>query len=195
GTDDRSDGPGGWPSCLQQMLRHDNEMVAGWNDEIDTILIFAGLFSAILTAFSVESYKLLQQDPEQTSTDLLAQISLQLQSFSLNPAFANSTHTPSLKRTHIPVSAVRINSLWFTSLVLGLVSALTAIFARQWLREYAHWQLSSSRDSVRIRQFRHDGLMSWRVPTVMYAISILLQIAVVLFLVGLVDFLWTLNRI
>ncbi|EIN04140.1 hypothetical protein PUNSTDRAFT_25563, partial [Punctularia strigosozonata HHB-11173 SS5] len=99
--------------------------------------------------------------------------------------------------------AMRINSLRFTSLVLSLTSALTAIFARQWLREYVPWQLSlpkdkqlsSPRESVRLRQFRHNGLVRWRVPAVMNAISILLQMAVVLFLAGLVDFIWTLNRI
>ncbi|EIN04139.1 hypothetical protein PUNSTDRAFT_21034, partial [Punctularia strigosozonata HHB-11173 SS5] len=69
-----------WETCLEEMLRHDTKMVEDWNDEINTILILAGLFSAVLTAFTVESYQLLQQDPEQESADTLSQISLQLES-------------------------------------------------------------------------------------------------------------------
>ncbi|EIN04152.1 hypothetical protein PUNSTDRAFT_26885, partial [Punctularia strigosozonata HHB-11173 SS5] len=194
---------GGWATCLEEMLRYDKKMIEDWNDEINTILIFAGLFSAVLTAFTVESYQMLQQDPEQASAVTLSQISLQLESFSVNPAFINSTYIPSPRTTSIAEAATRINSLWFTSLVLSLTSALTAIFARQWLREYVPWHLaipkekhlSSPRETVRLRQFRHDGLVRWRVPAVMNAISIFLQMAVVLFLAGLTEFVWTLNRI
>ncbi|KAF8899338.1 hypothetical protein BD779DRAFT_1431892, partial [Infundibulicybe gibba] len=41
----------------------DKEFCGGWNSEIDSLLTFAGLFSAVVTAFTVESYKLLQPIP------------------------------------------------------------------------------------------------------------------------------------
>ncbi|TBU22081.1 hypothetical protein BD311DRAFT_676896, partial [Dichomitus squalens] len=40
--------------------KYSDEMVKRWNEEIDTLLVCAGLFSAILTAFNVQSYLLLQ---------------------------------------------------------------------------------------------------------------------------------------
>ena len=55
----------------------------------------AGLFSAILTAFIVEAYKLLQPDSAALSTQVLLQISQQLTSLSVNNGFINSTFTPS----------------------------------------------------------------------------------------------------
>ncbi|KAJ7222981.1 hypothetical protein B0H12DRAFT_291870 [Mycena haematopus] len=49
-----------------------------WRSDMDGLLIFAGLFSAILTAFLIESYKTLSPDSGDTTVLLLAQISLQL---------------------------------------------------------------------------------------------------------------------
>ncbi|KAI0323690.1 hypothetical protein GY45DRAFT_1212321, partial [Cubamyces sp. BRFM 1775] len=40
---------------------HDSSMER-WKSELDTLLVYAGLFSAVLTAFNVESYRLLQPD-------------------------------------------------------------------------------------------------------------------------------------
>ncbi|KAF8164660.1 hypothetical protein BJ912DRAFT_255367 [Pholiota molesta] len=34
-----------------------------WKDEVQNLLIFAGLFSAVVTAFVIESYKFLQPSP------------------------------------------------------------------------------------------------------------------------------------
>ena len=46
----------------------------------------AGLFSAILTAFNVQSYILLQPASPDPTLAVLQQISLQLNSFSVNPS-------------------------------------------------------------------------------------------------------------
>lgn len=94
-----------------------------------------------------------------------------------------------------PASAVRINAFWFSSLVCSLISALLGILVKQWLREYLQFGLTSPRDLVRMRQFRFVGLVSWRVPDIVATLPLLLQIALVLFLVGLLDLLWTLHTI
>ncbi|KAI0631322.1 hypothetical protein C8Q77DRAFT_1025935, partial [Trametes polyzona] len=48
---------------LDEVVRmfHDGYMEQ-WKSELDTLLVYAGLFSAVLTAFNVESYRLLQPD-------------------------------------------------------------------------------------------------------------------------------------
>ncbi|TBU36726.1 hypothetical protein BD309DRAFT_984756, partial [Dichomitus squalens] len=73
---------------------YSDEMVKRWNEEIDNLLVYAGLFSSILTAFNVQSYLLLQPTTPDPTIAVLQQISLQLNSFSVNPpgALVNSTH-------------------------------------------------------------------------------------------------------
>ncbi|EIW54952.1 uncharacterized protein TRAVEDRAFT_88278, partial [Trametes versicolor FP-101664 SS1] len=51
-----------------------------WKSEMDTLLIYAALFSAILTAFNVGLYKLLRPDPMDDAVATLKQLSQQLNS-------------------------------------------------------------------------------------------------------------------
>ncbi|EIW63815.1 uncharacterized protein TRAVEDRAFT_87402, partial [Trametes versicolor FP-101664 SS1] len=76
-----------WTKCTDVMKGHHEAVLARWKDEIDTLLVYAGLFSAVLTAFNVESYSLLQQNPTDTTNALLAQLSAQISSFTINSSF------------------------------------------------------------------------------------------------------------
>lgn len=162
------------------------------------ILRQAGLFSAVLTAFNVQSYQLLQPQPTDPTLAVLERISAQLTSFSVNPSFLNSTQ-PALSEDEVnppfraPASAVWINTLWFSSLVCSLASASIALMVKQWLHELSVGVSGTSRESARIRQYRVNSLRRWRVGGIVIVIPILLQIALVLFLTGLVILLWTLH--
>ncbi|TFK78262.1 hypothetical protein K466DRAFT_445407, partial [Polyporus arcularius HHB13444] len=90
-----------------------------------------------------------------------------------------------------PTSAVWLNTLWFSSLVFSLASASIALFVKQWL--YEAIVQGTSRHSARLRQYRLNGLLKWRVGMIVTALPILLQFASVLFLVGLLVLLWTLH--
>ncbi|KAK1231357.1 hypothetical protein PQX77_005538, partial [Marasmius sp. AFHP31] len=57
----------------------DDEMAAGWKEDIDTLLVFTGLFSAVVTAFTIESYQWLSESPEDVTISLLTRISQQLE--------------------------------------------------------------------------------------------------------------------
>ncbi|EJD44222.1 hypothetical protein AURDEDRAFT_27370, partial [Auricularia subglabra TFB-10046 SS5] len=46
-----------WKQCSTLMAKHDDEICKAYREEIDTLLVFAGLFSAVVTAFTVESYQ------------------------------------------------------------------------------------------------------------------------------------------
>ncbi|KAL0573623.1 hypothetical protein V5O48_008335 [Marasmius crinis-equi] len=46
-----------WEKLTRTIGAYDNEMVDGWKDEIDTLLVYAGLFSAVVTSFTVEFLK------------------------------------------------------------------------------------------------------------------------------------------
>ncbi|KZV96318.1 hypothetical protein EXIGLDRAFT_643245, partial [Exidia glandulosa HHB12029] len=95
-------------------------MCESYREQIDTLLVFAGLFSAVVTAFAIESYQWLQDDPADASAELLRQAVVLLS------ALANQTPTsPTTQRgPALPESVVvRINVYWFLSLVLSLSAA------------------------------------------------------------------------
>lgn len=150
-----------------------------------------------MTAFTIESYQLLQQDPGDASTEILATISSQLASFATGSGFINST-APAASLTQLssftpPPWAVSVNILWFISLALSLVAALFAIMVQQWIREYPAAALTSARENLRLRRFRLRGLNTWRVPMVVYILPTLLQIALILFMGGLAILMWAVN--
>ena len=88
-----------------------------------------GLFSAVVTAFCVESFKLLDQDPEDVMVLLLGRISARLDG-------TNGTQIPIPTDPHATTPfARRINIMWFSSLVLALSTAFVCILVKQWLRE------------------------------------------------------------
>ena len=89
---------------------------------------------------------------------------------------------------------VQVNTFWFLSLALSLVASLFAILVQQWLREYPVSGMRSVRECLRLRHFRYKALNTWGVPHVVSILPILLQVALILFLVGLAELLWTLNH-
>jgi hypothetical protein len=85
-----------------------------------------------VTAFTIESYKLLQEDYTQTTADLLRHISHQLANSSIPAAPQNSEF-------QVQIGDEKVNVLWFVSLSLSLFVALFGIFFKQWMRSYMEW--------------------------------------------------------
>ncbi|KAI0786900.1 hypothetical protein C8Q75DRAFT_250920 [Abortiporus biennis] len=189
------------PDGLQQKKNGDDykqkglkESSEAWvNDDMDTLLVFAGLFSAVVTAFCVEIYKTLQHDPNETSAILLLQISRQLTSFNINGLTLNSSAPaadPSLfTSTPLSKTSIKINIFWFLSLVFSLTTASLGMLVKQWLREYLAHDGLSSRPHIRVRHFRNEGMEKFRVFEIAAVLPMLLQIALGLFLIGLAIFL------
>jgi hypothetical protein len=195
-----------WRIAFVEFRTRDEKMVKDYQEEIDTLLVFvrgprrfptreltiftsqAGLFSAVLTAFVVESYQSLQEDYTQTSVDLLRHISYQLATSSF-PAAPDSSQFQAQR------SDARVNVCWFVSLLLSLVVALFGIFLKQWMRTYIKWtDITPDREAVALRQFRYRGLETWRLGAILALLPTLLQLSVILFLSGLLLFLWNLDR-
>ncbi|TFK86562.1 hypothetical protein K466DRAFT_587126 [Polyporus arcularius HHB13444] len=185
-----------WTEAAEAVKTYHEDLVRRWKEEMDTLLVYAGLFSAVLTAFNVQSYQLLQPGSTDSTVALLHEISSQLSSFTITPHFVNSTRDGSIpghiqSPFHAPTSAVWLNTLWFSSLVFSLASASIALFVKQWLHEAT--VQGNLHESARLRQYRLNGLLKWRVGTIVMILPILLQLASVLFLAGLVVLLWTLH--
>ena len=148
-----------------------------------------------MTAFCIESYSWLRQDPADRTVEVLERISLQLSSFSANAAFINST-SPAVSLAHFEIKTadVAVNALWFLSLTLALMASLFIILALQWIRQYdSDLALVTGRERAHIRQDRFDALNQWFVPQIIMGLAVLLQVALFLFFSGLVVLLWAVN--
>ncbi|TBU22451.1 hypothetical protein BD311DRAFT_611720, partial [Dichomitus squalens] len=166
-----------WSETAAIVKEYSDEMVDQWNKEIDGLLTFAALFSAVLTTFNVATYPLLQPAPADQTSAILLQISAQLSSLSISSPFINSTqpsfgalHPASESPPHPHHYVVWLNSLWFTGLVLSLFAATIGIVVKQWLKQYATGLYGHSRQIVRQRQYRLNNLKRWHVRSFVAAI-------------------------
>ncbi|KAF8601832.1 hypothetical protein BDV93DRAFT_398738, partial [Ceratobasidium sp. AG-I] len=121
-----------WQLYLDEAKEHDEELVKGQNGNLDMMLLFAALFSAILSAFLIESKNLLQQDPVDVSVALLLVIAQSQQRIEQGTPQTGSApiELPSFSAS---LSARWINGLWFLSLAFSLSAALIAMLAKEWL--------------------------------------------------------------
>lgn len=155
----------------------------------------AGLFSAVVTSFIIESYKGLQRDPENDVVNLLSQMVAQ-RANPLNPTFPISSQPSSLLLTFSPTSSsIRINIFWFISLVLSLTTVLVGIVSLQWLREHQNYTDLTPRQQFAIFNMRNEGLEKWYIHSIFTAMPLLLQSALVLFFTGMIDFLLAFGHI
>ena len=122
------------------------------------------------------------------------QISAQLSSLSVTGTFINSTIPPYKSSPFTPPHIfTRINTLWSCSLVLSLITASFSILVKQWFHEYLARDTQDPLKTLRVRFFRAVGLEKWRVFDIAAALPLLLQVALLLFFLGLSDFLRELN--
>ncbi|TDL27690.1 hypothetical protein BD410DRAFT_680370, partial [Rickenella mellea] len=123
-----------WSIYVEESKRFDKGLVESWKGAMDGMLIFAGLFSASVTAFIIESYKKLLPDSGDTTVALLAQISSQLAAISNGTNVNASYLSQSTRPFKAAPSVVTVNLLWFLTLALALVCALSANLVQQWAR-------------------------------------------------------------
>jgi hypothetical protein len=189
-----------WEEVMKAVDKHDKELCEGWNKDVDTTLVFvsdilrsvssastyhplqAGLFSATVTAFTIESYKWLSEDPADTAVRVLAQLSQQL-----GTANVTVNEAPFMVAT----AAIRINTFWFLSLIITLSAALIGILSKKWIQEYQRDAPISNQEAFEFRQLRRRSWEQWRVPDIICSTSLLLQLALLLFFAGVVDLLWS----
>ncbi|KAJ7628142.1 hypothetical protein DFH06DRAFT_1441981, partial [Mycena polygramma] len=180
-----------WSVYVAEAEKYDKALVQSWKDDMQGLLIFAGLFSASLTAFIVESYKTLNVDQGEIMIGLLTQISQQLAA-----GTNGSSHQAGIAPVLTPPTAsLACNTLWFLSLGLSLACALFATLVDQWARNFS--QKVDMRPSpivrARIFSYLYYGLRRFRMHTVVELIPLLLHLSLFLFFAGLVAFLYPIN--
>jgi len=91
-------------------------------------------------------------------------------------------------------SDVRVNILWFLSLIFSLTTVLIGIIALQWLREHLRPRTDlEPQIAFSLHHLNVESLDRWYLPQIFTALPLLLQLALVLFLVGVIEFLQNLN--
>ncbi|KAL0566765.1 hypothetical protein V5O48_015238 [Marasmius crinis-equi] len=187
-----------WEECLKRVDNYDDEMCRGWKEDIDTLLVFAGLFSATVTAFTIESYRWLRDDPADDTVRILNQISDKLSQLGNNGTTfrVGAVHPNQNSSFAAPFFAVRINSVWFLSLILSLSTVMLGILCKQWIREHRRDTPSASpKETLELRQIRYESLEKWGVLTLLSSLPLILQLSLILFFVGLLDLLWSLDYV
>jgi hypothetical protein len=160
-----------------------------------TVIFKAGLFSASVTAFIIESYKTLTPSPEDTTVAVLMRISEQLATISNTSA--SVPLAPLSPGFSPPTSALVCNILWFLSLGFSLACAVSATLVEQWVRHYIIDTESglALHERARVSAYLFEGLEKFNMAGVVKAIPMLLHISLLLFFAGLVEFLRPINPV
>ncbi|KAH9957142.1 hypothetical protein BC827DRAFT_722637 [Russula dissimulans] len=185
-----------WGLYLSQAEKFDKEHSDSWTANTDGVLVFTGLFFATVAAFIVVSYPQLQPNPNDITNQLLAQISQQLSAFPNGTSISTPLTVTSQSSFQPTASAVRVNALWFTSLATSTACALWATLMQQWTRRYVQVadRPYNPPKRARIRAFFADGVEAFALAAAVEVLPALLHASVLLFYVGLVDFLLNINH-
>ncbi|KAG8682985.1 hypothetical protein FRC09_016373, partial [Ceratobasidium sp. 395] len=184
-----------WKIYREEADEHDQELARGQHANLDVMLLFAALFSAVLTAFLIESKNLLQQDPADISAALLLLIAQSQYRMELGtPASSDQISEPTVPEFSPSQSAHWINGMWFVSLGLSLSAALVAMLGKEWLTAFLSSRPRPAHDHALLRQARLEGLERWWALHIIALLPSMLHVSLLLFAIGLVLYLWTLNK-
>ncbi|KAL1731874.1 hypothetical protein EV714DRAFT_167052, partial [Schizophyllum commune] len=153
-----------WSVYSDETQIADKERVQKLNGTLDALLVFAGLFSAVVTTFVAQSSQSLTPDYAQITASLVYELVLmQRATASGNPGQVPQSPFSLGSRTH-QTSDIWVNKLWlhFDSLVSG-----------------------GPRDRALVRLYRFLGFVRWRVPAIIGFLPVLLTIALFFFFAGL----------
>ncbi|KAI0298891.1 hypothetical protein BC826DRAFT_967233 [Russula brevipes] len=170
----------------------DNQRVAveGNEDAADTggILVFAILFSTTVAIFVIESYKMLSPSLDDAIMAIPTQLSRQLDNISSGTPLQNVSvqNDSPFKPT---ASTIRTNIMWFLSLILSLAYTLSAISTQQLARKYR--EVAGLPRKPYKNAYILQGSRAYRVMAMM---PTLLHLSIFLFIVGLIDFLLSINK-
>ncbi|KAG9024077.1 hypothetical protein FRB95_012125 [Tulasnella sp. JGI-2019a] len=165
----------------------DKVMIDRLNSDLD-VLIFAGLFSAVNTAFIVLTLASLSAPPSYRTEALLTLLVMQVGNSTLTSNDLSPSFSPS-------PAAIRQNSTFFASLCASILAAAGAMLAKQWLQSYQRTgQTGSRRKQALLRTQKWMGAESWGLRPVVEVLPTLLLVSLALFFAALCDFLWSTSQ-
>ncbi|KAF9483707.1 hypothetical protein BDN70DRAFT_799376, partial [Pholiota conissans] len=142
-----------------------------WKTDLDSLLVFAGLFAAVVSAFVIDLRFHLRPDPVVGALNDIAAL------------LRNDTETP--EREH-PQFVVQVGFLWYSSLVVTLVGALWGVLAKGWLGELLREPPNNPAERALERWMRDKAAREWKMESVIAGVPLLTQLGLAMFLSGFV---------
>ncbi|KAG5353589.1 hypothetical protein C0989_005110 [Termitomyces sp. Mn162] len=123
-----------WNIYLDEAESYDADMIQGFRNIMDGLLVFAALFSAVVTTFVAQTSQILQPDSAQITAYLLYENNQLLRAAGNRTIISDVPAAPLApgSRTHTTID-IWVNGLFFTSLALSLSTALLTVLAKQWI--------------------------------------------------------------
>ncbi|KAG8871281.1 hypothetical protein FRB97_008824 [Tulasnella sp. 331] len=177
-----------WAKYDSLASKLDDDMIQQLNVNLDVLLIFAGLFSAVNTAFIVVALTALSPGPADQTNHLIRL----LLTNGTNSALTSDELAP---RAFSPsTAAIRQNCFFFASLGCSLLAAAGAVLAKQWLQYYQRTgNTGPVREKAMNRTEKYLGAETWGLKRVVELLLAVLQLSLAFFFAALVDYLWTIN--
>ncbi|KAK0481065.1 hypothetical protein EDD18DRAFT_1436505, partial [Armillaria luteobubalina] len=173
-----------WRAYLNESRDYDTNLVAEQRGEMNILLVFAGLFSAVVTAFFLQpSAKL---DPDYQKMVAL----LMFDEINIQRALANGTSLDNIITSNTDPTApftpdqndILAYGFLLASLTLSLLTAFFAILIDGWYFHYLSPITGQLKVRARTRHLRYKGLIHWRVRASIILLQLLLSFSLVLFL-------------
>ncbi|KAJ3853403.1 hypothetical protein EV368DRAFT_26802, partial [Lentinula lateritia] len=171
---------------LDEAESFDDDMMRGFRETIDSLLVFAALFSGVVTSFVIETISALQPDYSQITAVLLVE-QVQILRAAGNSTAINAVpkSTLDLLNASVATEDLWINGLFLASLSLALATALLSVLVKQWLQAYSSMSAGSAKHRALVRQFRYAGLVKWKVTEIVGILPLILHTSLALFFIGL----------
>ncbi|KAG2355540.1 hypothetical protein BDR07DRAFT_1303057, partial [Suillus spraguei] len=164
---------------------YDDKMLRNYEGSIDTIMLFAGLFSAVNTAFVIA----MQPNPADTTNDLLVQLMQNAPWNAQQPVALSASVAYSSSKIWMQVLA-------YTSLTFSLLTALGAVLCKEWLGYYkADDDPAGLSDRYKRRHRKFEELRNMRFENILHSLPVLLQISLFLFILVMAAAMWMQHRI
>ncbi|KIK44208.1 hypothetical protein CY34DRAFT_66329, partial [Suillus luteus UH-Slu-Lm8-n1] len=120
-----------WGVYKRVAEEHDGEFLERYTSDMDIVLVFSGLFSAVSTSFIVAMESNLSPDPSDTTNALLKQlVQIGLGNFTA------AGSTPAEPAWSLAAPTLRIQMIAYASLSMSLLAAFGAVLGKQWLGYY-----------------------------------------------------------
>ncbi|KAG0708345.1 hypothetical protein DFH29DRAFT_767796, partial [Suillus ampliporus] len=116
-----------WATYMHEAAEHDGQILEKYKSDMDIVLIFAGLFSAVTTSFIVNMQQNLAPDPATETNTLLKKL---IHTVNNSTFPGDNFDTPPW--TGPSITEIWVQSLIYASLSASLLAALGAMLGKQW---------------------------------------------------------------
>ncbi|KAG9010819.1 hypothetical protein FRB94_009726 [Tulasnella sp. JGI-2019a] len=166
----------------------DDIMIERLNRNLDNLLIFAGLFSGLNTAFLVLTLSNLSAPAMNQTNALLILLVMHANNRTIGPNDLNPPFTPSR-------ASIRQNGTFVASLCISILAAAGAVLAKEWLQNYERTEQGGLDKGQALRRTaRWIGVDGWMLLPVVQSLPTILLFSLALFFVALCDYLSSISK-